>query len=162
GRLQWKRKIESHESTRLTGAPIAHRGIVFIPVASWEETRAINPDYQCCTFRGSLVALRIRDGSLVWKAYTVGEPKETGSSKVGTPNWGPSGAGIWSAPTLDPERDLIYVTTGNNYSSPATNTSDAVLAFHIYTGQMVWARQLRPGDAFNSSCGRGPNCPKES
>ena len=162
GRLRWKRKIENHEATRLTGAPVAYRDMVFIPVASWEETRATNPDYQCCTFRGSIVALRVRDGSLVWKAYTVGESKETGSSKVGTPQWGPSGAGIWSAPTLDPERNLIYVTTGNNYSFPATDTSDAVLAFHLATGRMVWAKQLRPGDAFNSSCGRGgPNCPKE-
>src|SRR5262245_65761031 len=124
---------------------------VFIPAASWEETRATNPDYQCCTFRGSIVALRVRDGSLVWKAYTVGEPKETGSSKVGTPQWGPSGAGIWSAPTLDPERNLIYVTTGNNYSFPATDTSDDVLAFYIAPGGRVWVNHLRSGTAFNWS-----------
>ena len=80
---------------------------------------------------------------------------------MGTPQWGPSGAGIWSAPTLDPERNLLYVTTGNNYSLPATNTSDAVLAFHLGTVWMVWAKQLRPGDAFNSSCGRGgPQLPE--
>jgi polyvinyl alcohol dehydrogenase (cytochrome) len=56
---------------------------------------------------------------------------------------------------------MLYVTTGNNYSLPATETSDAILAFHLYTGRMAWAKQLRPGDAFNSSCGRGPNCPQE-
>src|SRR5262245_61633525 len=163
GRLRWKRKIENHEATRLTGAPVTYRDMVFIPVASWEETRANNPDYQCCTSRGSIVVVRVRDGSLVWKTYTVDAPKETGSNKVGTPQWGPSGAGIWSAPTLDPERNLLYVTTGNNYSLPATNTSDAVLALHLATGRMVWAKQLRPGDASNSSCGRGgPNCPKEN
>ena len=38
------------------------------PVASWEETRSLDPTYSCCTFRGSIVALRIRDGEQVWKA----------------------------------------------------------------------------------------------
>ncbi|MGH9659929.1 MAG: PQQ-binding-like beta-propeller repeat protein, partial [Bryobacteraceae bacterium] len=85
GRLLWKKRIEEHEATRLTGAPVAHDGTVFIPVASWEETRALNPEYPCCTFRGSVVALRIRDGALVWKSYTIPEsPKLTGKSRVGT------------------------------------------------------------------------------
>ena len=54
---------------RLTGAPVAYNGNVFVPVASWEETRSLDPNYPCCTFRGSIVALRIRDGEQVWKTY---------------------------------------------------------------------------------------------
>jgi len=66
GRLLWKKRPEPHEATRLTGAALAYQGMVIIPVASWEESRTTNPDYPCCTFRGSVVALRIKDGSQVW------------------------------------------------------------------------------------------------
>ena len=120
GTLLWKKKIEEHDAARLTGAPVAYNGNIFVPVASWEETRSLDPTYPCCTFRGSIVALRISDGTQVWKTYLVPEPKRTGSTKRGTPQLGPSGAGVWAAPTLDPKRGVMYVATGDNYSSPAT------------------------------------------
>jgi polyvinyl alcohol dehydrogenase (cytochrome) len=164
GKLLWRKRVEDHEATRLTAAPVAHDGMVFVPAASWEETRATGPGYPCCTFRGSVSALRIRDGSLVWKRYTIAEdPKPTGNNRVGTPQWGPSGAGIWASPTLDAKRGLLYVTTGDNYSSPATNTSDAVMALELKTGRVAWTRQVTSGDAYNSACGdKGPNCPPEN
>jgi polyvinyl alcohol dehydrogenase (cytochrome) len=164
GRLLWRKKVEEHEATRLTGAAIAHDGVVFVPAASWEETRATGPAYPCCTFRGSVSALRVRDGSLVWKRYTIAEdPKPTGNSRIGTPQWGPSGAGVWASPTLDVKRGRLYVTTGDNYSTPATNTSDAVMALEVKTGRVAWTRQVTSGDAYNSSCGdKGPNCPQEN
>ena len=164
GRLLWKKKVEEHEAARLTGAPAVYRDTVFVPVASWEETRALNPDYPCCTFRGSVVALRIKDGSQVWKAYMIPEkPKQTGRTRIGTAQWGPSGAGVWGAPTVDAKRGRIYVTTGDNYSSPANNTSDAIIALDLANGRIVWSKQTLPGDAFNSSCGnQGPSCPQEN
>ena len=164
GRLLWKRKIEDHEAARITGAAVAYQGTVFIPVASWEETRALGPEYPCCTFRGSLVALRIRDGSPAWKSYMIPDtPRVTGKTPKGNTQRGPSGAGIWAAATLDPEHGLLYVATGDNYSSPATELSDAVVALRLDTGRIAWSRQLTPGDAFNSSCSRGDrvNCPEE-
>jgi len=163
GQLRWKKKIEEHDAARLTGSPVAHKGTVFIPVASWEETRSLDPDYPCCTFRGSIVALRIRDGALVWKSYMISErPKQTGKTRRGTPQFGPSGAGIWSAPTVDEKRGLMYVATGDNYSSPPTANSDAVVALDLATGGIVWSKQTNPGDAYNSSCGTDKaNCPSE-
>jgi polyvinyl alcohol dehydrogenase (cytochrome) len=164
GRVLWSKRIEDHEATRLTGAPVLHDGTVFIPVASWEESRAIGPGYPCCTFRGSIVALRARDGALVWKEYTIRqEPKPTGTNRSGAPQWGPSGAGVWGSPTIDAKRGLLYVTTGDNYSSPATDTSDAVMALDLKTGQVKWSRQMTKGDAYNSACGdRTANCPAEN
>src|SRR5262249_15325112 len=141
GRLLWKKKIETHDAARLTGSPVAYNGNVFVPVASWEETRSLDPAYACCTFRGSVVALRIRDGQQLWKTYLVPEAKQTGKSKRGTPQWGPSGVGVWAAPTLDPKRGVMYVATGDNYSSPATPLSDAILALEIATGKVVWSKQ---------------------
>src|SRR6266446_2274527 len=74
GKQLWRRRIEDHEATRLTGSPIANDGIVYIPAASWEETRSLDPQYACCTFRGSLTALHVRDGSVVWKTFLIDAP----------------------------------------------------------------------------------------
>ena len=164
GKLLWKKRVEDHEAARLTGAPVVHNGTVFIPVASWEESRAIGANYPCCTFRGSIVALRVRDGSLAWKEYMIRqEPKPTGRNRADTPQWGPSGAGIWASPTIDAKRGRLYVTTGDNYSTPATDTSDAVMALDVNNGQVVWSRQMTANDAYNSACGeKGANCPQEN
>jgi polyvinyl alcohol dehydrogenase (cytochrome) len=54
------------------------------------------------------------------------------------------------------------VATGNNYSDPATATSDAVLAFEMDSGKLLWSRQITPGDAYNIACDEGENktnCP---
>jgi polyvinyl alcohol dehydrogenase (cytochrome) len=163
GKVRWKKKIEDHEATRLTGSPAVKDGVVFIPAASWEETRSVDPEYPCCTFRGSITALNARNGSIVWKSYLVDPPKKTGMTKIGTPTFGPSGAGVWSAPTVDDKRGLLYITTGDNYSYPDTKTSDAFVALDIKTGKIVWSRQTLPKDVYNSSCGaKGVNCPAES
>jgi polyvinyl alcohol dehydrogenase (cytochrome) len=160
GRLLWKKVIDSQESVRLTGAAAVHDGVVFVPVASWEETRTLSPDYACCTFRGSVVALRVKDGSQVWKTYTIRErPRRTGKNRAGVETWGPSGAGVWSAPTVDAKRGLLYVTTGDNFSEPATDLSDAVLALDLRSGRIVWSKQTTPGDVWNSACNQKAECP---
>jgi polyvinyl alcohol dehydrogenase (cytochrome) len=159
GRLVWKKRPEPHESTRLTGTAAAQDGVVFIPAASWEETRSSNPEYPCCTFRGSVTALRAKDGTEVWKTYTIREtPRQIRKSKDNIGTWGPSGASVWGSPTIDAKRGLLYVTTGDNFSSPATDMSDAVLALEIKTGQIVWFKQVTPGDIFSGAC-TGGTCP---
>ncbi len=163
GKSLWKKKVEEHEATRLTGSLAVHEGVAFVPAASWEETRAIDPAYQCCTFRGSITALRVRDGSRVWKTYLVDKPKKIGVTAVATETYGPSGAGVWSTPTIDAARGLLYITTGDNYSHPATSTSDAVIAMNLKTGTIAWLQQTTPNDVYNSSCGsRGANCPEDN
>jgi polyvinyl alcohol dehydrogenase (cytochrome) len=159
GRQLWKKKPEPHESTRLTGSAIFQNGVVFIPAASWEETRSSNPDYPCCTFRGSVTALRAKDGAEVWKTYTIREKPhaiEKSAGSVGT--LGPSGAGVWASPTLDAKRGLLYIATGDNFSSPPTDMSDSVMALELKTGRIVWSKQITPGDIFNSACSSSP-CP---
>jgi polyvinyl alcohol dehydrogenase (cytochrome) len=166
GELLWKKRPEEHESVRLSAPPVIHDGLAIIPVASWEESRALNQDYPCCTFRGSVTALRIRDGSQAWKTYMVADaPKKTGTTSAGAETWGPSGVGIWSSPTLDMKRRRLYVSTGNNYSLPATSTSDAVVALDLDTGRIVWSKQVRPNDVYNSACAntpKGVSCPEGS
>jgi polyvinyl alcohol dehydrogenase (cytochrome) len=138
-------------------------GVVFIPAASWEETRSVDLQYPCCTFRGSVTALNVRDGSILWKTFLVDPPKRTGQTKVGTATFGPSGAGVWSTPTVDNRRGLLYITTGDNYSHPANELSDAFVALDLKTGKVVWSQQTFPKDVYNSACGqKTANCPEES
>jgi polyvinyl alcohol dehydrogenase (cytochrome) len=163
GRLVWKHRVDEHEGTRLTGSPAVYQGVAFVGAASWEESRAVEPHYECCTFRGSVTALRVTDGSQVWKTYTIDPPKKMGVNTVGAQQWGPSGAPVWSAPTIDPKRGAVYVTTGDNYSSPTTATSDAVMALDIATGKIRWFQQTTPNDAYTTACREhGANCPEEN
>ena len=155
GREIWNQRVESHESTRLTGAVVVHDGVAFVPAASWEETRAFDASYPCCTFRGSVTAVRVRDGEVVWKTWLVDPPQLTGSSPAGAAQFGPSGAGIWSAPTVDAKRGLLYVATGDNYSHPGTSTSDAIIAMELAGGKIVWTRQVTANDVFNAQCSNG-------
>ena len=162
--LLWSREVDDHAAARITGSPAIHEGVVFVPVASFEEQLSMRRVYECCTFRGSVVALRVQDGAVIWKSYLISETPRRGiTARDGRSVWGPSGAGVWSAPTADPKRGVLYVTTGNNYTPPATSTSDAVVALNMKTGAVVWTRQVTPGDVF-SGCGtcvdeggRGPD-----
>jgi polyvinyl alcohol dehydrogenase (cytochrome) len=164
GKQIWRKRPDEHEAVRLSAPPVVHEGLAFVVDSSWEESRSLNPEYPCCNFRGSVTALRVRDGSIAWKTYMIPRVAErTGKTSAGAETWGPSGAGIWSAPTLDLKRRRLYVTTGNNYSMPASPTSDAVVALDVDTGRIVWSKQMLPEDVYNSGCSttpRGPSCPE--
>src|SRR5262249_39508797 len=120
------------------------------------------PNYECCTFRGSVSALDATTGEVAWKTYSIAEePKPRGKSTAGAQLWGPSGGGIWSAPTVDVRRRVLYVATGNGYSDPPQPTTDAVLALDLQTGKMKWAKQVTK-DVWALGCGpaANPNCPQ--
>ena len=164
GALLWKTRIDPHPMAGITGAPKLYDGRLYVGVRSGgEEMAAGDPKYPCCSFRGSLAALDAATGKLVWKTFTVTDPaKETKKSSAGTELFGPSGAGIWSSPTIDTKRHVVYAGTGNNYSDPPTNTSDAVIAFDLASGSMLWSKQLTE-DAWNISCSQPgkPSCPEK-
>lgn len=164
GDLLWARKVDEHAGARITGAPTLYQGRLYVPVASAEEALARNPTYHCCTFRGSLVALDAQDGNVVWKTYTLDqEAKPLAQGPTGGQRLGPSGAGIWSSPTIDAKRRLVYVATGNMYTEPSQKTSDALLAMDLETGKVKWANQMTTKDVFVVGCeSPSPNCPLPS
>jgi polyvinyl alcohol dehydrogenase (cytochrome) len=162
GRLLWRRKIDEHEATRLTASPAVFHDTVLVAAASWEEGRARDAHYPCCTFRGSVSALRISDGTPVWKTYLVEPATKQGVNAGGVASFGPSGVGVWSAPTLDTKRGVLYLTTGDNYSAPASAMSDAVVALDARSGRIIWSQQFTSGDAFNAACPGGENCPSKA
>jgi polyvinyl alcohol dehydrogenase (cytochrome) len=152
GAMIWKSHVDDHPFARVTASPTYHNGRLYVGVASGEETAGAVAEYECCTFRGSLVALDAATGSRVWKTYTMDAPERRGKNRVGTQQWGPSGAPIWSSPAIDAQKNAVYVTTGNNYSGPANDRSDAFMAFDIATGKMLWFRQMTAADDWNTAC----------
>ena len=161
GKEVWKTKVDDYPVAGITGGLVYYKNRVYVPVKSGEEAVGGLPNYECCRFRGSLVALDAATGKQAWKTYTIGEPQKTIKNKNGVQLWGPSGAPIWSTPAVDARRNAIYVTTGDNYSEPTSNMSDAFVAMDADTGKILWARQMTANDAYTSAC-RLPdktNCP---
>ncbi|HYO82038.1 MAG TPA: PQQ-binding-like beta-propeller repeat protein [Bryobacteraceae bacterium] len=163
GTLIWRKRLDPHPVARLTAAPALHDGKLYVPVSSFEEGMGSDPTYACCTFRGSVAALDAATGTELWRRYLVpAAARPTRKNSSGVQLFGPSGVAVWSTPTVDAPRGLVYVTTGDNYTDPATDLSDAVLALRLRDGAIAWSRQVTPGDTWNAACmGDKINCPEE-
>ncbi len=164
GQPVWTRRVDGHRYAAITGAPTYHDGKLFVPVNGInEELQGGRAQYECCTFRGSVSALDASTGAVLWKHYTIAEAKPRAKNKDGVQQWGPAGAGIWSAPTVDPKRNMVYVATGNNYAEPSQGGSDAVIALDLNSGTVKWVNQVTKNDNFTLGCGptnaSNPNCP---
>jgi polyvinyl alcohol dehydrogenase (cytochrome) len=162
GSLLWKTKVEDFPGSRITGTPKLYGERLYVPISIIEEGLAIDPKYECCRSRPSVVALNASTGKEIWRRHMIeGELKRTGKNRIGTQLWGPAGASIWSSLTIDAEKNVLYVGTGNNFSNPTTNTSDAVIALRMDNGELLWSRQITAGDAYNVACVRPDttNCP---
>jgi len=188
GALMWITNVEAHPAAVITGSPVVYRDVVYVGVSSIEEsTLAANASYQCCTFRGSVVALDANTGGILWKMYVV--PDNHGATNQY------SGGAIWQPPAIDPKRGVLYIGTGNNYTVPASvlacqaqaeaanNTSavctptddyiDTALALDLRTGRVKWAQNANTGnvewahrvlayDNWTIGCSASPpnsNCP---
>jgi polyvinyl alcohol dehydrogenase (cytochrome) len=165
GALLWKRNLEQRLLSHITAAPVFYKGRLYVGLAGSEEIVSSDPHYPCCTYRGSLTALDANTGAVIWKTYTIPEePKPTKKNSLGLQLWAPAGASIWSAPTIDPKRDAIYVGTGNAFTEPAVKTSDSLMAFDLKTGKVLWSYQALANDASPGDCvGPGPrdtHCPE--
>jgi polyvinyl alcohol dehydrogenase (cytochrome) len=157
GRELWSRKLDGHLHARITGSPTLYQDRLYVPVSSIEETAAGQAGYECCTFRGSLNALDVKTGAVLWRTFTVPEPQAVGKNAAGVTLWGPSGVGIWSAPTVDVKRGVVYATTGNTYSGSMQSDADAIVAFNLATGTIKWIKQVTAQDVFGCRAGSA-NC----
>jgi polyvinyl alcohol dehydrogenase (cytochrome) len=162
GLLIWKVRPVDHFASLATATPRYYKGVVYQSFSSFEELVSGDPKYQCCTFRGSVVALNAANGDKLWQTFTIPDAAApTRMSAAGTQQYGPSGAAVWATPTIDEKTDALYVSTGDNYSDPSTHTSDAVLAMDRKTGKLLWSAQLTGNDVFNNACSlpMPGNCP---
>jgi polyvinyl alcohol dehydrogenase (cytochrome) len=173
GALLWNTLVESHPAAIITQSATVFDGKVYVGVASQEEALAgFVPGYPCCSFRGSMLALDVDTGAIVWKTYTSPD--------------GYSGNAVWgSSPAIDTKRKQVYIATGNNYSVPPDvaacvkgttdpdeqadciaddNYFDSIMALDMRTGAVRWSTEAIPFDAWTTSClpppfGDGSNCP---
>jgi polyvinyl alcohol dehydrogenase (cytochrome) len=165
GRVIWKTLIETDQAARIYQSPIIHDGIIYIGVGgvAAEITSFLNGAGQPApTIRGSVAALNMSTGALLWKTYTVPP--------------GYSGGGVWAnTMSIDKGRNILYAGIGNNYSIPPSsmaciaelggdagqlcthpdNHIDGIMALDLSTGKIVWHKQIIPWDAY----GCGVDCP---
>ena len=170
----WVMRPDDHPAAKITGPPVLDPdgGRLYVPVASWEEIPGVALTYECCKFQGSVVAVDVNDGRQIWKTYTMPErPRPLKKNSAGTQLYGPAGAAVWNAPTLDLEHRALYVGTGNCYITEFFENRigfdggacDAVMAFDMDSGKRLWSTQLLVSDPHAGGCGRGAdrrlNCP---
>jgi polyvinyl alcohol dehydrogenase (cytochrome) len=173
GALIWDTEIDSQFPAVVTQSPLVHDGVVYIGSSSKEEAAATLPGYPCCTFRGTVLALDAATGKILWQTYMV-------PPNGGVPG-GYSGASVWSGtPALDPAAHTLYITTGNDYTVPASvtacqdagnptsvcyspdNRPESIVALDSRTGAIKWSTGGFTFDNWTVAClpGYPPNnCP---
>jgi polyvinyl alcohol dehydrogenase (cytochrome) len=165
GALIWTAEGRHQAAGGVTGAPVLYKDRIIVPVSASGVGAGANPKFECCTGHGAVVALDALTGRQLWVAHTMEDAKYTGQlSPTGVKLRGPSGAPIWSTPSIDVKRGLVYAGTGQATSLPATNTSDAILAIDLATGALKWSFQALANDVWHLGCQfdpakSGPNCP---
>jgi polyvinyl alcohol dehydrogenase (cytochrome) len=164
GQRVWKTRPDPHPNATITAAPVLHGDALYVAVSSLEEGRGTDAQYECCVFRGSLNAYDARTGQRRWQTFMTDPPVEQSVNAAGVKRFGPSGVALWNSPSVDEKRGRLYVATGDNYTSPTTSMSDAVVAFDMKTGKVVWVFQAQEGDAWNGACDAADktNCPEEN
>jgi polyvinyl alcohol dehydrogenase (cytochrome) len=153
GTLLWKTQLETDPTARILGAPTVYQNRLYVAVGSSESAEARNTTYSCCTFRGSVAALDIATGRVDWKTYLVSEEPRPTAGAAGVQRFGPAGAAVAGAPTVDSARGLVYVATGDSFSPALQQTADGVVALDLSSGQVRWSKQLSPSAAEGDGVG---------
>ncbi|MBS0360672.1 MAG: PQQ-binding-like beta-propeller repeat protein [Proteobacteria bacterium] len=162
GALIWKTRVDDQQEVQMTGSPVLHAGRLYIPVSSAEEAIATDDSHVCCKFRGAVVAVDAATGKVAWERFMAAPAKPFKTNPKGQPLWGPAGAAIWGAPTIDAKRGALYVATGDSYTDAPLPMADSVVALDLKTGAVRWAQPFTTGDNYIIGC-EGPkpvaNCP---
>ena len=172
GALVWSTQTDPHFAAIITQSATVYNGRVYVGVASQEEALAAFVPGYVLSFRGSMLALDLNTGAIVWKTFTA-PPGYTGNAV-----WG-------SSPAIDTKRGQMYIATGNNYSVPAdvlacvgaavgqpdvqsaclpgNDYFDSIMALDLITGAVRWSTRAIPYDAWTVDCipffGDGDLCP---
>ena len=161
----WHTSIDEQPIPWYSGTSLPVGDALYVPVSSMEVAVAMNPFYGCCTTSGGVAAFDLATGAKRWFLPTIAElPKRTGSHWWFVGKFGPSGAAVWGGPSYNAAKHWLYFGTGQNYSHPTTDTSDAIFAVDAATGALQWRRQFTENDAYTAACNNmalnHPNCPK--
>jgi polyvinyl alcohol dehydrogenase (cytochrome) len=166
GKPLWSVAVDSNPASIVTGSPTVYNGVAYVGISSYEENLAHQTGYQCCTFRGKVVALNASTGQILWTAYTV--PSNNNGSDSNLPGYYTGGAVWGSAPMVDPATGLLYVASGNNYTVPhgvciqpgqknctrpvKSDRFDSILALKLSTGALAWSYRTLEADVNSGAC----------
>jgi polyvinyl alcohol dehydrogenase (cytochrome) len=163
GTLRWRERLKWFPTSIVSGPATYFDGLLYVPLSSFEVAAAGLPTHECCRSHGGIQALDAATGKPAWRFDTTPHAAQTYVNRDGVQMWGPSGAVVWNSPTVDAKRGALYFGTGQNSSSPANDTSDAIIALDLKSGARRWVFQGLADDAWNAAClGGGASCPKEN
>jgi alcohol dehydrogenase (cytochrome c) len=126
---------------RITGAPLAYRGLIVTGVATIRGGR------------GFVAALDAATGKEKWRFYTIPEKGQAGNDSWAGDSWKEGGAPTWLTGSYDAADDVLYWGVGN--PKPDYNVaerkgdnlySNSVIALRGATGQLLWHFQFTPAD----------------
>jgi alcohol dehydrogenase (cytochrome c) len=144
GTLLWARRVsDPAKGEFITMPPLVYDDLVFAGPAVSEFG-----------VRGWIGAFHIADGTQAWRFNTVphdGEPgSETWSHHAGVPL---GGGTIWTALSVDPATETLFVSAGNPAPDLAVDTrggtnlyTNSIIALHLRTGKLDWYDQIVPRD----------------
>ena len=161
GKIVWKEKVDDYAAGySMTAAPLIAEGLLLTGVSGGEFGIV-----------GRVEARNPMTGELVWSRPTVEghmghrydkDGKATDNGISGTVNktwpgdlWKTGGASTWMGGTYDPQTKLAYFGTGNpapwnSHLRPGDNLySSSTVALDVKTGQIKWAYQNTPNDAWD-------------
>ena len=170
-----------HTINTFNASAVLADGKVIVGGGGYEHPYPLDPEYQCCTGRGFVVAFDPESGDVVWK-YEVGEPPQKFPEPIAIEDdngrhlytHGPSTSSVWSTPSYDEATGTIFFGT-DVHNSPRQPTDDdprlyskysaAVIAVDVRSGKEKWVTQVNAGDIFNhtmsgydSNTGRYKDC----
>jgi PQQ-dependent dehydrogenase (methanol/ethanol family) len=163
GKEVWRTKIgEVNRGETMTMAPLVVKNLAIVGNSGGE-----------LGVRGKVVALDVATGKIVWTGYNTGPDadvligpgykpfyaKDRGVD-LGVTTWPPDqwklgGSTVWGWISYDPGLNLIYHGTGNpgvwnaDLRPGSNHFSCAIVARNADDGQVKWAYQLTPNDAWD-------------
>lgn len=153
GKILWRADPRHDKTAPLSGSPLIHDGKIIVPISGSDVGAAMRPAYECCKGHGAVAAVDAATGKVLWTWHTMEDAKPLGrTNSAGAAAFGPSGAPVWSSPSVDVKKGVVYASTGENTSPPATKTSDAIVAMDLATGREKWVFQALENDVWNMSC----------
>lgn len=168
GKIAWKADPRHDKTVPLSGTPLFAGDRVIVPISAIDVGNAMRATFECCKGHGAVALVDARDGKVLWTWHTMETAGPLGrKNSQGVEMFGPSGAPIWSSPSVDVKAGVVYASTGENTSPPATRTSDALVAIDLATGKEKWVFQALANDVWNMACpigtapgqrAPGPNC----
>ena len=169
GGLRWITRLDPNRGTIVTASPIVRGNRVYFDTSSNETSlpRTI-PGYRCCTFRGSMSALDVGTGRVVWQSFVLPD-------NGGQPGAFAGGAFV-NPPAIDEARGLVLGASGQTYTQPAAVAAclaaapggwseaclpadarfNSVIAFDLRTGEPRWSFRGSGADAWQLACGSQP------